>query len=82
MLVVLVVVVLVVVGEEGVVGFGLVFEVCSAKKTMRSLHFLQMQRGDLETKSLFSTFAERRRVVLVLGRETLPGANLDLGLCE
>ena len=27
-------------------------------------------------------FSERRRVVLVLGRETLPGANLDLGLCE
>jgi len=81
-LVVLVVVVLVVVGEEGVVGFGLVIELCSSKKTMRSLHFLQMQRGDLETKSLFLTFAERRRVVLVLGRETLPGANLDLGLCE
>ena len=75
-------VVLVVVGEEGMVGFGLVIELCSAKKTMRSLHFLQMQRGDLETGSLLLTFSERRRVVLVLGSETLPGANLDLGLCE
>ena len=75
------------------VGFGLVIEVCSAKKTMRSLHFLQVQRGDLETKkkeprqgggletkSLLLTFSERRRVVLVLGREPLPGELL--GLCE
>ena len=72
--------VLVVVGEEGMVGFGLVIEVCSSKKTMRSLHFLQMQRCDLETGSLILTFAECRRVVLVLGRETLPGELL--GLCE
>jgi hypothetical protein len=77
-LVVLVVVVLVVVGEEGVVGFGLVIELCSSKKTMRSLHFLQMQRGDLETGSLLLTFSERRRVVLVSEREPRQGDILGL----